>query len=106
MYELSPETKRAISEAVGLPWETLTNMTVEEEIAYIEKKNGKKLGFAMRPYSNIRLPATPCLIVIDLQDKKMRKNGLPSLEEGEIDKICLYLQLRFCLASYCLFWVL
>ena len=30
MYELSPETKQAISKTVGLPWDTLINMTVEE----------------------------------------------------------------------------
>ncbi len=34
MYELSPETKQAISKTVGLPWDTLVNMTVEEEIEY------------------------------------------------------------------------
>lgn len=61
MYELSPETKKAISATVGLPWEVLTNMTVEEEIAYIEKKNGKKLGFAMRPYPNIRSTGNPLI---------------------------------------------
>ena len=37
MYELSPETKQAISKTVGLPWETLVNMTIEEEIEYVEK---------------------------------------------------------------------
>lgn len=61
MYELSPKTKQAISKTVGLPWETLINMTVEEEIEYIEKKNGKKLGFAMRPYPNIRSTGNPLI---------------------------------------------
>ena len=61
MYELSHETKQAIFKTVGLPWDTLINMTVEEEIAYIEKKNGKKLGFAMRPYPNIRTTGNPLL---------------------------------------------
>ncbi len=61
MYELSPETKQAISKTVGLPWETLINMTVEEEIEYIEKKNGKKLGFSMRPYPNGRSTGNPLI---------------------------------------------
>lgn len=61
MYELSPETKQAISKTVGLHWDTLINMTVEEEIEYIEKKNGKKLGFAMRPYPNIRSTENPLI---------------------------------------------
>ena len=61
MYELSPETKQAISKTVGLPWDTLVNMTVEEEIAYIEKKNGKKLGCVMRPYPNRRSTGNPLI---------------------------------------------
>lgn len=61
MYELSLETKQAISKTVGLPWETLINMTIEEEIDYIEKKNGKKLGVAMRPYPNIRSTGNPLI---------------------------------------------
>ena len=61
MYELSSETKQAISKTVGLPWDTLINMTVDEEIAYIEKKNGKKLGFAMRPYPNRRSTGNPLI---------------------------------------------
>ena len=61
MQELSPETKQAISKTVGLPWDTLINMTVEEEIEYIEKKNGKKLGFAMRPYQNRRSTGNPLI---------------------------------------------
>ena len=61
MYELSSETKQAISKTVGLPWDTLVNMTIEEEIEYIEKKNGKKLGFAMRPYPNRRSTGNPLI---------------------------------------------
>ena len=61
MYELSSETKQAISKTVGLPWDTLINMTVDEEIVYIEKKNGKKLGFAMRPYPNSRSTGNPLI---------------------------------------------
>lgn len=61
MYELSPETKQAISKTVGLPWDTLVNMTIDEEIAYIENKNGKKLGFAMRPYPNRRSTGNPLI---------------------------------------------
>mgnify|MGYP003478956733 FL=1 len=61
MYELSSETKQAISETVGLPWDTLVNMTIEEEIEYIEKKNGKKLVFAMRPYPNRRSTGNPLI---------------------------------------------
>lgn len=61
MYELSHETKQAISKTVGLPWDTLINMTIDEEIAYIEKKNGKKLGFAMRPYPNRRSTGNPLI---------------------------------------------
>lgn len=61
MYELSPETKQAISKTVGLPWDTLVNMTIDEEIAYIENKNGKNLGFAMRPYPNRRSTGNPLI---------------------------------------------
>ena len=34
---------------------------LSEEIEYIEKKNGKKLGFAMRPYPNRRSTGNPLI---------------------------------------------
>ena len=61
MYELSTETKQAISKTVGLPWDTLINMTIQEEIEYIEKKIGQKLEFAMRPYPNRRSTGNPLI---------------------------------------------
>ena len=61
MYQLSKKTKQALSESIGLPWETITSMTVDEEITYIEKKNGRKLGLVMRPYPNIHTTGNPLL---------------------------------------------
>ena len=45
MYELKEETKRNIERVVGLPFETIKTLTVEEEIAHVEVKTGKKLKF-------------------------------------------------------------
>lgn len=38
MYELKEETKRNIERVVGLPFETIKTLTVEEEIAHVEAK--------------------------------------------------------------------
>lgn len=45
MYELKEETKRNIERVVGLPFETIKTLTVEEKIAHVEARTGKKLKF-------------------------------------------------------------
>ena len=46
MYKLSEETKKKMSEAIGIPYEKLIEMDDSEITAYIEKKNGKRMGFS------------------------------------------------------------
>ena len=45
MYKLSDETKKHLSETIGIPYEQLIQMDDEEITAYIEQKNGKKLTY-------------------------------------------------------------
>ena len=47
--KLSEETKKSISETVGIPFEELINMDDEEIVAHIEKKTGKKVVFSKEP---------------------------------------------------------
>ena len=80
MYELKEETKRNIERVVGLPFETIKTLTVEEEIAHVEAKTGKKLKF----------PATV--------DSRLMSSGEPLIAMGRLrtmedidkalDKIC------------------
>lgn len=80
MYELKEETKRNIERVVGLPFETIKTLTVEEEIAHVEAKTGKKLKF----------PTT--------FDSKLMSSGEPLITMGrfrtmedvdrKLDKIC------------------
>ena len=42
MYKLSEETKKHLSETIGIPYEKLITMDDDEITAYIEQKNGKK----------------------------------------------------------------
>ena len=46
MYKLSEETKKALSETIGIPYEKLITMDDDEITAYIEQKNGKKMGYS------------------------------------------------------------
>ena len=46
MYQLSEETKKALSETIGIPYEKLIQMDDDEITAYIEQKNGKKMGYS------------------------------------------------------------
>ena len=46
MYKLSDETKKRLSERIGIPFEKLVDMDDSEITAYIEQKNGKKMGFS------------------------------------------------------------
>jgi len=49
MYKLSDETKKAISDSVGIPYEKLIDMDDSEITAHIEQKTGKKLTFRPNP---------------------------------------------------------
>jgi hypothetical protein len=44
MY-LKEETKRNIERIVGFPFEKIQTLTLEEEIAHVESRTGKKLQF-------------------------------------------------------------
>ena len=46
MYKLSEETKKRLSESIGIPYEKLITMDNDEITAYIEQKNGKKMGWS------------------------------------------------------------
>ncbi|MBQ8909381.1 MAG: hypothetical protein IJY90_03750 [Clostridia bacterium] len=46
MYKLSDETKKALSDVIGIPYEKLITMDDDEITAYIEQKNGKKMGWS------------------------------------------------------------
>jgi len=46
MYKLSEETKKILSENIGIPYERLITMDDDEITAYIEQKIGKKLGYS------------------------------------------------------------
>lgn len=46
MYKLSDEVKKNLSKTIGIPYEKLIDMDDSEITGYIEKKNGKKLGFS------------------------------------------------------------
>ncbi len=46
MYQPSETTKQNIAESVGLPYEKIIDMDDDEITAHIEKKNGKKMGYA------------------------------------------------------------
>ena len=46
MYKLSDETKKHLSETIGIPYEQLIQMDDEEITAYIEQKNGSKLTYS------------------------------------------------------------
>lgn len=45
MQKIKSRTKRNIEHSIGLPMSKITNMSIEEEIEYIEKKSGKKVVF-------------------------------------------------------------
>lgn len=42
-YKLSNETKKSLSDVIGIPYEKLIGMEDEEIEAYIEQKTGKKV---------------------------------------------------------------
>lgn len=44
MY-LSDKTKKSLERSIGLSYEKIIKMDVDEEIAYVEKKIGKKLEY-------------------------------------------------------------
>ena len=46
MYKLSEETKKLLSETIGIPYEKLITMDDDEITAYIEQKNGKVMGYS------------------------------------------------------------
>ena len=46
MYKLSEETKKHLSETIGIPYEKLITMDDDEITAYIVQKNGKKMGYS------------------------------------------------------------
>lgn len=46
MYKLSEETKKSLSKIIGIPYEKLITMDDDEVTAYIEQKNGKKMGYS------------------------------------------------------------
>ena len=46
MFELSDETKESLSKIIGIPYDKLITMDDDEITAYIEKKNGKKIGYS------------------------------------------------------------
>lgn len=46
MYKLSEETKKHLSETIGIPYEKLITMDDDEITAYIEQKNCKKMGYS------------------------------------------------------------
>ena len=46
MYKLSDEVKKNLSKTIGIPYEKLIDMDDSEITGYIEKKNGKMLGFS------------------------------------------------------------
>ena len=45
-YKLSEETKKRLSDTIGIPYEKLIKMDDDEITAYIEQKNGKKMRFS------------------------------------------------------------
>lgn len=47
--KLSEETKKSISETVGIPFDELIEMDDEQILAHIEKKTGKKVTFSKEP---------------------------------------------------------
>ena len=46
MYKLSEETKKHLSETIGIPYEKLITMDDAEITAYIEQKNDKKMEYS------------------------------------------------------------
>ena len=46
MYKLNEETKKLLSETIGIPYEKLITMDDDEITAYIEQKKGKKMGYS------------------------------------------------------------
>ena len=85
MYELSDETKKHLSEIIGIPYEQLIQMDNEEITAYIEQKNGKKLT-----YSKPRITGSgddsvlldrERLITMEDVDKRLDKITRPSIFE-------------------------
>lgn len=46
MYNLNDNTKIILSKSIGIPYEKLITMDDDEITAYIEQKNGKKMGWS------------------------------------------------------------
>lgn len=53
MYTLREETKRAIGEATGLPYDEILSMSHDEEMEYIRKKR-PGITFSKEPNPNVR----------------------------------------------------
>lgn len=80
MYELKEETKRNIERVVGLPFETIKTLTVEEEIAHVEAKTGRKLKFPTAVDSRLMSSGEP---LITMGRFRTMENV-----DRKLDKIC------------------
>lgn len=50
MYKLSEDTKKRLSDTIGMPYEKIITMDDDEITSYIEQKIGKKLAYS-KPHS-------------------------------------------------------
>lgn len=48
IYELSERTKKSIADCVGMAFDEICNLSLEEEIAAVSKKYGHKIGFSRK----------------------------------------------------------
>ncbi len=48
IYELSERTKKSISNCVGMSFDKICNLSLEEEIEVASKKCGHKIGFSRK----------------------------------------------------------
>lgn len=50
--KISERTKKNIEKNIGLSFEEIVNLDLDDEIEYVEKKTGKKLSFSAKPIKN------------------------------------------------------
>ena len=92
MYELKEETKRNIERVVGLPFETIKTLTVEEKIAHVEARTGKKLKFPTTVDSRLMSSGEPLITMgrfrtMEDVDRKLDKICFPHSLIWKIQKM-------------------
>lgn len=72
MYNLSHETKKLLEKSLGIPYEEIINMNLEDEIQFVEGKIGKKLAWN----KNDKIDGLPIFTNqdVDKEIKKLIKN--------------------------------